>query len=97
MAKNLKEFAETLQDELTENINLRKEIETVYNYLQSIVDSSPDTLFDVSSNGIINYVSGDLARGAELYSEQIKGKHFTEFVLPEHKALIMAIWEDVRK
>jgi PAS domain S-box-containing protein len=97
LAKNLKEYAETLQDELTENINLRKEIETVYNYLQSIVDSSPDTLFDVSSNGIINYVSGDLARGAELYSEQIKGKHFTEFVLPEHKALIMAIWEDVRK
>jgi PAS domain S-box-containing protein len=97
LAKNLKEYAETLQDELTENINLRKEIEAVYNYLQSIVDSSPDTLFDVSSNGIINYVSGDLARGAELYSEQIKGKHFTEFVLPEHKALIMAIWEDVRK
>ena len=97
LTKNLKEYAETLQDELTENINLRKEIEAVYNYLQSIVDSSPDTLFDVSSNGIINYVSGDLARGAELYSEQIKGKHFTEFVLPEHKALIMAIWEDVRK
>jgi PAS domain S-box-containing protein len=97
LAKNLKEYAETLQDELTENINLSKEIEAVYNYLQSIVDSSPDTLFDVSSNGIINYVSGDLARGAELYSEQIKGKHFTEFVLPEHKALIMAIWEDVRK
>jgi PAS domain S-box-containing protein len=97
LARNMKEYAESLQDELTENINLRKEIESVYNYLQSIVDSSPDTMFDVSSEGIINYVSGDLARGDALYSGEIKGKHFTEFVLPEHQTLIMDVWKDVKR
>jgi len=41
-----------LQDELTENINLRKEIEAVYNYLQSIVGQFAGHPVDVSSNGI---------------------------------------------
>jgi len=97
LANNMKEYAESLQDELAENINLRKEVESVHNYLQSIVDSSPDTMFDMSSEGVINYVSGDLARDGALSYNRIKGKHFTEFVDPEHKVFLMGIWENVKK
>jgi PAS domain S-box-containing protein len=97
LANNMKEYAESLQNELAENIHLRKEIESVHNYLQSIVDSSPDTIFDMSSEGIINYVSGDLARDGAFSYARIKGKHFTEFVAPEHKVFLMEIWENVKK
>ncbi len=97
LANNMKEYAESLQDELSENIRLRKEVESVHNYLQSIVDSSPDTIFDMSSDGIINYVSGDLAREGAFAYTGLKGKHFTEFVAPEHTVFLVGIWEQVKK
>jgi PAS domain S-box-containing protein len=97
MAAHLKEYAETLQDELSENLRLRKEIEGVYNYLRSIVDSSPDTLFDLNSDGIINYVSGNIKAKRDADSGDMKGKHFTEFVAPEHRDLALAVWADVKK
>ena len=97
MAANVKEYAETLQDELSENVRLRQEIEAVYNYLRSIVDSSPDTLFDLSSGGIINYVSGNLKTEKGSIFGEIKGKPFTEFVATEHRALALAVWENVKK
>ena len=97
MAAHLKEYAETLQDELSENVRLRQEIEAVYNYLRSIVDSSPDTMFDLSSDGIINYISGNLKTERGFIFKESKGKPFTEFVAPEHRALALAVWEDVKK
>lgn len=97
MAANLKEYAETMQNELSENVRLRQEIEAVYNYLQSIVDSSPDTLFDISGDGIINYVSGNLKTGKGSLFGIIKGKPFTEFVAPEHRDMALKAWEDVKK
>jgi PAS domain S-box-containing protein len=97
MAANLKEYAETLQNELSENVRLRQEIEAVYNYLRSIVDSSPDTLFDISSNGIINYVSGNLITEKGSIFKEIKGRPFTEFVAPEHRDLALTVWDDVKK
>lgn len=97
MAAHLKEYAETLQNELSENIRLRQEIEAVYNYLRSIVDSSPDTLFDISGDGIINYVSGNLKTENGSIFKEIKGKPFTEFVAPEHRALALTVWDDVKK
>ena len=97
MELSLAEYAETLQNELTENINLRKRIEDLYSYLQSILDSSPDKLFDVSSKGIINYVSQDLERGDSLVSQQVKGKHIANFVAPEIRDITLAKWEDVKR
>ncbi|MBA4395789.1 MAG: hypothetical protein C0394_00140 [Syntrophus sp. (in: bacteria)] len=97
MAANLKEYAETLQNELSENVRLRQEIEAVYNYLMSIVDSSPDTLFDISGDGIINYVSGNLKTGRGSFFGNIKGKPFTEFVAPEHRDMALKAWEEVKK
>ncbi len=97
MAANLKEYAETMQNELSENVRLRQEIEAVYNYLRSIVDSSPDTLFDISCDGIINYVSGNVKTERGSIFKEIKGKPFTEFVAPEHRALALTVWDDVKK
>lgn len=97
MAHNLREYAETLKNELTENINLRKEIEELYNYLQSVVDSLPDKIFDLSSDGIINYVSKDMKREGGLFSKEIKGKHFTEFVAPENREFVLRKWADAKK
>jgi len=97
MASYLREYAENLQDELSENIRLRQEIEAVHNYLRSIVDSSPDALFDISSDGIINYVSGDLETVKGSFSKDIEGKHLSEFVAPEQRDYILSVWEDVKK
>ncbi len=93
MARNLREFADNLQRELTENINLRKEIEELYNYLQSIIDNLPEKIFDLSGDGIINYVSRDIKKERGTASREFKGKHFTDFVEPEHREYMLEKWE----
>lgn len=97
MARNLQEYAETLENEVTENVTLRKEIESLYNYLQSLVESSPDTLFDIGGDGIINYISRDLKGKNRLASDQIKGKHFTEVIDQEHREVILSMWENAQQ
>ena len=52
-----REYAETLQNELAENIELRREIEELYNYLQSIVKSLPDKIYELDKDGIVNFIS----------------------------------------
>jgi PAS domain S-box-containing protein len=93
LSQNLKEYAETMENELTENIRLRQEIEGLYNYMQTVLESSPDTLFELNSEGIITYASR--GRGDGLHPAQIKGKHFTEYA-PAHKEYLMARWKEIR-
>ncbi|MCX7981928.1 MAG: PAS domain S-box protein [Syntrophales bacterium] len=94
MARNLREYAESLQNELSENIRLRTEIEGVYRYLQSILDSSPDILLELNKDGYVTFVS----RGeAETLGEvKLVGKHFTDFI-PALKQTLTARWEEVKK
>jgi len=94
LARDLKEYAETLQNELGENIKLRKEVEDLYSYLQSILDSLPDKIYELNREGIINYVSRQLHRDRSSGSDP-KGKHFTEYVAPEHREYAMSKWKDV--
>lgn len=96
MAEDLREYADNLQAELKENIKLRKEIEELYNYLQSIIESLPDKIFDLSADGIINYVSHDMKKEGGV-SREIKGLHFTEFVEKEHRDFVLARWQEVKK
>ena len=91
MELNLKEYAETLRNELDENITLRKDIENLYNYLQSILDSSPDRIFDLASDGIIHYVSRDFDTG------KMKGRHFSELVDPERRAYLLERWAEIKR
>lgn len=95
MELDLKEYAESLRNELDVNINLRKGIEELYAYLQSIVKSSPDKIYALDSNGIINYVSHELD-GPESMS-RLKGIHFTDLVSPENRAIVLKKWEEGRK
>ncbi len=97
MELDLKEYAETLKNELYENIKLRKEIEELYNYLQSILEISPDRIFDVNDDGTIVYVSRGLDFGEGMTPKQIEGKHFTEFVAPEHKEFLIKRWEEIKQ
>jgi PAS domain S-box-containing protein len=97
MERDLKEYAETLKNELYENIKLRKDIEEVYNYLQTIMDSSPDRIFALGSDGVINYVSRELNMEAGLTQGKMEGKHFTEFVLPEQKDFMLRKWEEIKQ
>ncbi len=95
MELSLKEYAETLQNELDENIRLRKEIEELYNYLQSIIDTMPEKVYDLSSEGVINYVSRDnIKREGVSGIPQLKGKHFADFVDPENREFVLQKWED---
>ena len=97
MERDLKEYAETLKNELYENIKLREDIEELYNYLQSILESSPDRIFDVTNDGIINYVSRSLHIGDGLTAQQIEGKHFTEFVTSEHRKSTIKVWDEIKR
>jgi len=97
MAAELREYAETLQNELQENIHLREEIESLYNYLQSIVDSLPERLFVLGSDGTIHYMSRNVKEGIGMISQQTKGKHFLEIVPPELRESMKARWEDARR
>jgi len=93
----LEEYAETLQSELVENINLRREVERLYNYLQSIIDSLPDKIFDLSKDGIINYVSRDVKKDGGIISEKFGGKHFSDFVDEENRQFVLDIWEYAKR
>jgi PAS domain S-box-containing protein len=94
MSQNLKEYAESLQNELTENIRLRTEIEGLYHYLQSILDSSPDMLLELNRDGFITFASRGRVDGLSV--NQTVGKHFTESI-PEHKEFLLARWEEIKK
>jgi PAS domain S-box-containing protein len=97
LAGSLREYAETLQNELTENIDLRREIEELYNYMQSIVKSLPDKIYEMDENGIINYMSRGLKKEAGIHSPELKGKYFLEFVAPEDKDFILSKWEEAKR
>ncbi len=96
LSKSLREYAETLQNELTENIELRREIEELYSYLQSIVNSLPDKIYEIDENGIINYMRGRKKDGGA-YSREFKGIHFTEFVAPYNRDFVLSMWELAKK
>ncbi len=97
MANDLREYANSLQTELQQNICLRQEIESLYNHLQSIVDSLPERLFVLTSDGMIHYMSRDVKTGIGMTAPQAKGKHFLELVPPEYRDLVSARWEDAKR
>jgi PAS domain S-box-containing protein len=97
LTRNLREYAETLQNELTENIELRREIEELYNYLQSIVKSLPDKIYEMDENGIVNYISRGLKKEGGLSSREFKGIYFLEFVAPADRDFVLSMWENAKK
>lgn len=93
LTRSLQEYAETLQNELAENIELRKEIEGLLNYMQSIVRSLPDKIYELDQNGIITFISWGLKKP----KSELRGKHFLEFVAPENADFVVSRWEDARR
>ncbi len=93
LTRNLQEYAETLENELQENIRLKREVEELYRYLLSILDSLPDKVYELNRDGIINYVSRQIRSG----TYDPKGRHFTEYVLPEHRDYAVSKWEDAKR
>ncbi|MFA5323843.1 MAG: ATP-binding protein [Smithella sp.] len=97
MTKSLSEYAETLQNELIENIELRRQIEDLYSYLQSIVNSLPDKIYEMDENGIINFMSRGLRKKGESSSRDFKNRHFLEFVASGYEEFMLSKWEDAKK
>jgi len=95
LTRSLQEYAETLQSEVDENIRLREEMKDLLNYLQSIIESLPDKIFDLGRDGIVRYVSRP--RVQEYEDHRQKGRHFTELVAPEHREIVLKRWEDAQK
>jgi len=93
LTRSLREYAETLQNELAENIELRREKEGLYNYMQSIVKSLPDKIYELDKDGIINFISWGLRKP----QSEFKGRHFMEFVAPENESYVMSKWEAAKK
>jgi len=96
MTKSLNEYAETLQNELIENIELQRKIQGLNNYLQTIITSLPDKIYEIDENGIINFMSRSL-RKKEESSREFKNKHFLEFVTSKYKDLVLSKVEDAKK
>ncbi|MDD5342880.1 MAG: PAS domain S-box protein [Smithella sp.] len=96
MTRSLNEYAETLQNELVENIELRRRIEDLYNYLQTIITSLPDKIYEIDENGIINYMSSGLKKGGTQASD-FKGKYFIDFVTPGYEEIVLSKWQDAKK
>ena len=97
LTKNMKEYAESLSNEIYELIRLRTDIQELYNYLQSILDSSPDRIFALSADGIINYVSRSSNIDDGSMTQQMEGRHFAEFVVPEYREFMLTKWEEVKR
>jgi PAS domain S-box-containing protein len=97
LTRSLREYAETLQNELTENIELRKEIEELYSYLQSIVKSLPDKIYEMDENGIVNYMSRGRKKDGGVSSREFKGVYFLEFVAPADRDFVLSMWEKAKK
>ncbi len=93
LASRLREYAETLQNELAENIELRREIEGLYNYLQSIIKSLPEIIYELDKDGMVTFVSP----GTKGTRSELRGKHFLELVAPENEEFLMSKWEDAKK
>jgi PAS domain S-box-containing protein len=97
MTNSLSEYAETLQNELIENIELRRQIEDLYNYMQSIVNSLPDKIYEMDENGIINFMSRGLRKKGEQSSREFINKHFLGFVEPGYENVVLSKWEEAKK
>jgi PAS domain S-box-containing protein len=97
MELSLKEYAETMKNELDENIYLRKNMEELFNFHQSILDSSPDRIVVLSADGIVSYISRDIDTERGLTTEKLRGKHFSEFVAPEQGEILKKRWVEITK
>ncbi len=97
MTRDMKEYAESLSNEIYELIRLRKNIEELYSYLQSILDSSPDRIFALSPEGIVDYVSHRSYADSRSSHRQMEGRHFSEFVVPEYREFMLKNWQEVKK
>lgn len=93
LEQSLKEYAETIQNELDANIRLREEIEGLYGYLQSIIDTLPERLYDINMDGIIHFVSRENIDG----SQAAKGTHFLDLVGPENREFVLERWEEGKR
>ncbi len=96
MAKNLQEYAKTLHEELLENIRLRKEIGSLYNYLSSIVKSLPDDLYEVGEDGTARCVGEERPSGHGPCGTG-QGVPLATLFPPEHRDLVLLKWEEARK
>ncbi len=97
MARSLREYAESLQNELSQNIELQREVEELNSYLQSMVRSLPDKIFEVDGNGIVNYMNRGLNKQGELTAREDKGAYFLDFVAPEDKTFVWNKWLEAKK
>ena len=96
MAQELRESAETLRGKLQENIHLREEVESLYNHLQSIIDSLPERLFVLDGDGTIHYMSRGAKEGNGI-PQLLRGGHFLELVAPGQRQYVMARWEEAKR
>ena len=97
MELSLKEYAETMRNELEENIHLRKNMEELFNFHQSILDSSPDRIIVLNAEGIVSYMSRDIDAERGLTAKKLKGRHFSEFIAPERREFLKERWDEIRQ
>jgi PAS domain S-box-containing protein len=97
MELSLKEYAETMKNELEENISLRQNMEELFNFHQSVLDASPDLILVLDADGTLRYMSRDIDPERGLTAGKLKGRHFSEFVAPERREFLEERWAEIRR
>jgi PAS domain S-box-containing protein len=97
MELSLKEYAETMKNELEENISLRQNMEELFNFHQSVLDASPDLILVLDADGTLRYMSRDIDPERGLTTGKLKGRHFSEFVASERREFLEERWAEIRR
>lgn len=74
-----------------------KEIKRARDYLQAIMDDSPDLIFTVKKDGTFEYANKKLKEVLGYDFEDIRGRDFMEFIPQEMHSFMQKKWEEIQK
>ncbi|MBI4711846.1 MAG: PAS domain S-box protein [Planctomycetes bacterium] len=85
----------TISRDITEHKRVDEEIKKTKTYLESILNNSLDVIFTVKKDGSFGYLNRQLEKVTGYTPEQIRGKHFIEFIPPRLHGFMMQKWQEI--
>ena len=93
----LRAATEKLQQEIAERELSAEEVLRTKTYLESILNNSMDLIVTIKKDGTISYINPQSEVITGYQKEEIRGRHFLDFI-PEHtKGIILKKWDEIGK
>jgi PAS domain S-box-containing protein len=86
-----------LQQEIAEHKIAAEEVIHAKTYLESMLNNSMDLIITIKRDGTISYVNPQLGDITGYRLEDVKGKHFLEFIPENAKENVLEKWEEIKK